>query len=190
MEIRRLASRLVYENRWMRVREDRVRRADGSDGVFGVVDKEDFALIVPRESDGSLWLVEQYRYPVGGRFWEFPQGAREDDPGVDRELLARAELREETGLQAGSLRHLGHLYEAYGYSSQGFDVWLAEDLAPGAPEREPEEHGMRHRRVARDEWTAMLRDGRVKDAHSVAAYGLLLLDELGPTRHPPDARTP
>ncbi|MFF3500665.1 hypothetical protein [Streptomyces sp. NPDC003247] len=38
------------------------------------MDKPDFVLVVPRERDG-FHLVEQYRYPVGGRFWEFPQGA-------------------------------------------------------------------------------------------------------------------
>jgi ADP-ribose diphosphatase len=176
-EVRRLASRVVYENRWMRVREDHVRRADGGDGIFGVVEKPDFALIVPVADDGGLWVVEQFRYPVGGRFCEFPQGSWEDQPDVDAELLARAELREETGLQAGSLRRLGHLYEAYGYSNQGFDVWLATDLHEGTADRSPEEQGMQARKVRRDEWNTMLADGRVKDAPSVAAYGLLLLAE-------------
>jgi len=91
MEIRQLASRVVYENRWMRVREDDVRRADGSGGIFGVVEKPDFALIVPLAADGGVWAVEQFRYPVGGRFLEFPAGlvggpARH----VDTEVLARA----------------------------------------------------------------------------------------------------
>jgi 8-oxo-dGTP pyrophosphatase MutT (NUDIX family) len=177
MEIRQLASRVVYENRWMRVREDDIRRADGGEGVYGIVEKPDFALIIPRGDAGELWIVEQFRYPVGGRFWEFPQGGWEDRPDIDREVLARAELREETGLQAGSLRRLGHLYEAYGYSTQGFDVWLATDLREGRPERSPEERDMRMRRASREEWDAMLADGAVKDAASVAAYGLLRLEE-------------
>jgi 8-oxo-dGTP pyrophosphatase MutT (NUDIX family) len=175
MEIRQVASRVVYENRWMRVREDEVR--DGSRGTFGVVEKPDFALIVPLAADGGLWAVEQFRYPVGGRFCEFPQGSWEDQPNVDPEVLARAELREETGLNAGSLRRLGHLYEAYGYSTQGFDVWLATDLRQGASDRSPEEQGMLARKVRRRDWNTMLAAGLVKDAPSVAAYGLLLLDE-------------
>ncbi|MFE1049323.1 hypothetical protein ACFW5S_26680 [Streptomyces olivaceus] len=67
-----LESRLAYRNPWMTVREAGLRRPDGSDGLYGVVDKPDFVLIVPRERDG-FHLVEQYRYPVGSRFWEFPQ---------------------------------------------------------------------------------------------------------------------
>ena len=61
------STRLVYENRWMRVREDMIRRRDGSSGIYGVVEKPDFVVIVPVEDDGRLHLVEQYRYPVKGR---------------------------------------------------------------------------------------------------------------------------
>ena len=179
MEIRRLASQVVYENRWMRVREDRVRRADGGDGIYGVVEKPDFALIVPVADDGGLWVVEQFRYPVGDRFCEFPQGSWEDEREVDAELLARGELREETGLQAESLRRLGRLYQAYGYSSQGLDVWLATGLREGPADRSPEEQGMRAFKVSRDGWQSRVANGRVKDAASVAAYGLMLLDEAG-----------
>lgn len=177
MEIRRLASRLVYENRWMRVREDELRLANGSQGIYGVVEKPDYALIVPLADDGGLWVVEQFRYPVGARFCEFPQGSWEEQTDTDREALARGELREETGLQAGSLRRLGRLYQAYGYSNQSVDVWLAGDLWEGSPERSPEEEGMQAFKVSRTEWHDMIAGGRVKDAASVAAYGLLLLDE-------------
>jgi hypothetical protein len=52
------SSRIVYENRWMRVREDATRRRDGTPGVYGVVEKVDFAVIAPIE-DGMTWLVEQ-----------------------------------------------------------------------------------------------------------------------------------
>ena len=34
-----IGTRIVYENRWMRVREDAIRRRDGSDGIYGVVEK-------------------------------------------------------------------------------------------------------------------------------------------------------
>ena len=43
-----VSSRVVYRNRWMVVREDEVRRLDGSPGIVGVVDKPDFALVLPR----------------------------------------------------------------------------------------------------------------------------------------------
>jgi hypothetical protein len=40
---------VVYENRWMKVREDAIRRQDGSIGIYGVVEKSDFVVIVLRK---------------------------------------------------------------------------------------------------------------------------------------------
>ena len=83
------SSRVVYENRWMRLHEDRLEREDGSPGLYGWIEKGPSAIIVPLDRS-YVWLVEQYRHPVGRRFWEFPQGAWEDAPGrVGRRSGAR-----------------------------------------------------------------------------------------------------
>jgi 8-oxo-dGTP pyrophosphatase MutT (NUDIX family) len=172
--MRTTSSREVYRNPWIRVREDAVEWADGSAGVYGVVEKPDFALVLPAERDG-FWLVEQYRYPVGRRAWEFPQGTWSAGDDGTPEELARAELAEETGLRAGTLRHLGHLDLAAGLSTQEFDVWLATDLTPGPTAREASEADMRQAFVPEAELREMVRTGRFTDGPSLAAYSLLLL---------------
>jgi 8-oxo-dGTP pyrophosphatase MutT (NUDIX family) len=161
----------------MSVREDEVELPDGHPGLYGVVDKADFALVVPREDDGDLWLVEQYRYPVRQRCWEFPQGswAPASAGAGGPEGLARAELREETGLRAEHLQHLGRLHQAPGFCSQGFDVWLATGLVAGPHAREATEQGMRTRRVSDAELRHMVRAGELVDAASLAAYALCAL---------------
>lgn len=111
-DIATIDMRVVYENRWMRVREDRVRRRDGSGGIYGIVEKPDFVVIVPVEEGGRLHLVQQYRYPVYARYWEFPQGSWEQTADADPLDVARGELREETGLTADRMIHVGHLFEA------------------------------------------------------------------------------
>ena len=98
----RVNTRVVYQNPWMVVREDEIRRPDGSPGIFGVVEKPDFALVMPRWRDG-FWLVELFRYPVGRRAWEFPQGSSGRGASGDQAALARQELAEETGLRAEAL---------------------------------------------------------------------------------------
>jgi ADP-ribose pyrophosphatase len=172
--VKRISSREVYRNPWMSVRDDEVMRPDGSRGRYGVVDKSDFALVIPRD-DSGLWLVEQYRYPIQRRAWEFPQGSWSENVSGSRLELAAAELREETGLQADDMRHLGHLYGAYGFCSQGFDVYLATGLHSGDTAREPTEQDMQHRCVPDDEFVEMIWEGFIVDAATVAAYGLLLL---------------
>jgi ADP-ribose pyrophosphatase len=69
-DIETLGTRVVYENRWTRVREDAIRRRVGWEGIYGVVEKPDFMVIVSVEEDGRIYLGQQYRYPVGGRYWE------------------------------------------------------------------------------------------------------------------------
>lgn len=170
--IRRLSSRIAYENPWMTLREDEIERPDGSHGIFGVVEKPDFALIVPFDGEG-FYVVEQYRYPVDGRYVEFPQGSWEDTPGADPLDLARGELAEETGLRARKLTHLGHLFEAYGYSNQGFDVFLATELEQGEQALSVEEADLRVRYLSVADFTAAVLDGRIKDAPTLAAYALL-----------------
>ena len=169
-----VSSRVVYRNPWMTVREDEIRQPDGSPGIYGVVEKPDFALVLPRCRDG-FWLVEQFRYPVGRRAWEFPQGSWGSGATGDQAALARRELAEETGLRAGSMTHLGHLFEAYGYSTQGFDVYLATGLEEGAPDREVGEQDMIHRAFTDAEITGMIRSGQIVDAPSLAALTLYRL---------------
>lgn len=176
-EIQTRASRIVYENRWMRVREDQIVRPDGSPGIYGVVEKTDFVVIAPIEN-GMIHLVEQYRYPVGGRYWELPQGSWETAPGTDPLHLARAELREETGLIAETMRHVGHLFECYGHSNQGFHIYLATGLQAGPPQREAEEQDMISRAFPLETAFTMIFDGAIKDAATVASLGLLRLKGL------------
>jgi 8-oxo-dGTP pyrophosphatase MutT (NUDIX family) len=171
-----VSTQTVYANAWLSVREDQVRYPDGASGIYGVVDKRDFALVIPRERDG-FWLVEQFRYPIGRRVPEFPQGAWPAGQEGSPEELARAELREETGLTAGRMTHLGRLHTAPGFCSQGYDVYLAENLTPGPTAREATEQDMTHRYVSRAEFRALVAGGRFADSSSLAAYALLQLTE-------------
>lgn len=175
--IQKLSRQTVYQNRWMKVHEDAVSFPDGSEGIYGVVDKEDFALIVPQHEDGRYQLVQQFRYPVGGRYWEFPQGSWETKPGTSPELVAFGELEEETGFRAKSLIILGHLFDAYGFSNQGFHVFLATGLEQGNADRDNEEQDMLTETFSRGEINEMIIAGQIKDAATIAALGLLAISE-------------
>ncbi|KQQ00124.1 ADP-ribose pyrophosphatase [Rathayibacter sp. Leaf185] len=167
-----MSSRVAYETPWIRVREDEVLWPGGSTGVYSVVERADYALVLPRERDG-FWLVEQYRYPIGRRAWEFPAGGwPHGSAGGDATALARAELREETGLRAGRLQHLGRLSEAYGFVAQAVEIYLAEDLEHGEHEREATESDMVQRWFSDAEVADMVRSGAILETAAVAALGL------------------
>nr|WP_221219757.1 NUDIX hydrolase [Prauserella isguenensis] len=162
----------------MTLREDEIVRADGTPGIYGVVDKPHYALVIPCDGD-RLHLVEQYRYPLGLRRWEFPQGTAPGRADVDPAELAARELREETGLRAGSMVALGTLDVAAGLASQRGTAYLATDLTEGRHEREPEEQDMAAAWFSRTEFEKMVRAGEITDAQSLAAYALLQLHERG-----------
>jgi 8-oxo-dGTP pyrophosphatase MutT (NUDIX family) len=169
-----LATRQVYANSWMTVREDTVRRADGSTGIYGVVDKPTYALVIPRDGD-RLHLVEQFRYPVGRRRWEFPAGTAPDRAEVDPAELAVRELVEETGLHAGRMERIGQLEVAPGMSSQSGYVFLATELTGGPAQREHSEQDMRQAWFTTAEFEEMARCGEIADSQSLGAYLLLQL---------------
>ncbi|MEM7257212.1 MAG: NUDIX hydrolase [Pseudomonadota bacterium] len=169
-EIETLDSRVVYQNKWMTVREDKIRRASGADGIYGVVDKPDFVAILPIDN-GFIHLVQQYRYPVGGRYWELPQGSWEENPTADNYTVAKAELREETGLIAGQISHIGHIYQAYGHSNQGFNLFYATALEHTEQQLDHEEEDLITAKFPVTEFESMITSGTIKDATTISAYG-------------------
>jgi ADP-ribose pyrophosphatase len=161
MSIKTLGSRTAYENKWLRLREDEIERPDGLRGIYGVIEKPDFAVIIPKDGDDFI-LVEQFRYTMKARYAEFPQGAWEDDWQANPEDLARGELREETGFNAEHMQWLGKLQSAYGFS-----------LTPGTIAPDPEEHDLVVRRASPAQFERMILNGEIVDSHTLAAYLLL-----------------
>lgn len=161
----------------MRVREDSIQRGGGEAGLYGVVEKPNFVVIAAVQ-DQHIHLVEQFRYPVGARFWELPQGAWETQPDADPLDVARGELREETGLEADAMLCAGCLFQSYGYATQSCHVFLATGLRAGLNDPDPEEHDLIARAFPLSQVEAMVRDGTIRDATTVAALGLLRLRGL------------
>jgi 8-oxo-dGDP phosphatase len=175
-DVRMIASGVVYEDNWMRLRRDQIERRDGSRGTFAFVEKRDFALVIPAER-GGFHLVEEYRYPIGRRTWSFPQGGWPHGESGEPEELGRLELAQESGLRARELVRLGYLHSSHGVSSQAGYYFLATGLEPGAPELEAEEQDMCQAWVTRARFEQMIAEGLITDDSTVAGYTLLLLHE-------------
>ncbi|GAB7004510.1 hypothetical protein JCM18899A_19830 [Nocardioides sp. AN3] len=119
-------SRRVYENAWISVREDDVRRPDGSPGIYGVLDLQHPAVfVVPVTDDDRVVLVRQHRYTIGRESLEVPAGGTD---GEDVLVAARRELQEETGYDAAELRLLSDVFSLNGVSNAPGHVVLATGL--------------------------------------------------------------
>lgn len=171
-----VSSRLAYENPWTRLREDIIIRPNGRKGLYGVVERGDFVVILPLwEEDGRRFvtLIQQYRYPIKQRMWELPMGMWETRPDASAEDVARGELREETGLLAETMRDAGLMYQGAGYTTQKGRAYLATGLTQGPTAREDTEEDITCHKVALEEMEAMIRDGRITCMVTIAAFGLI-----------------
>jgi 8-oxo-dGTP pyrophosphatase MutT (NUDIX family) len=173
---RTLGSRRVYENPWISVREDQVIRPDGEPGIYGVVHYKNVAVGVLPVEDDHVYLVGQYRYPLGRYSWEIPEGGCPEDE--DPLHAAQRELREETGFEAMRWRRLGETHLSNSVADE-YGVWfLATGLVPG--ERQPDgTEVLGVRRVPLAEALEMTLDGRITDALSLLAITNYVLRRSG-----------
>lgn len=173
-----LSSREVYRNPWTAMREDIIRRPNGKDGLYGVVERGEFAVIMPvGERDGrpTVFLVRQYRYPIHTRLWEFPMGMWETQPDTPPETVAAGELREETGLIADELLYAGSMWQGAGYSTQKGHIFLARGLTQGPTSREETEDDIECREILLSEFEEMVKAGEITCMVTLAAYCRLKL---------------
>jgi len=162
-----LDTRVVYENPWIRVREDRVLRPDGQPGIYGVVHFRNKAVgVLPVDDRGRIWLVGQYRYPLGRYSWEIPEGGGHGDEPPEETALR--ELREETGLVAGRLEFLGISHLSNSVSDETAYLYRATELEAGTSAPEGSER-LPVRLVEWAEVLRMLKDGAITDSMSVIA---------------------
>jgi ADP-ribose pyrophosphatase len=163
---RTLASREMYDNAWIRVREDAVVRPDGEQGIYGVVHFKNIAIGILAIDGESIYLVGQYRYPLKQYSWEIPEGGCHE--GEDPLLAARRELKEETGLRAARWEKMGQAHLSNSVSDELAIWYLATDLTQGEHSPEGTEQ-LLVRRVPFQEALEMALAGEITDALSLLA---------------------
>ncbi|MDG6934059.1 MAG: NUDIX hydrolase [Nitrososphaerota archaeon] len=161
-----LESRLVHTGRYLKVRVDRVRSGK-REITYDLVEHPGAVAVLPVTQDGQILLERQYRHALGVSILEIPAGTLE--PGEKPVECAKRELIEETGFAAVSIRKLGVIYMAPGYSNEVIHIFFARIKSNGrGPSPEPDE-SITISEYAPDEVMDLVKSGKLMDAKSLAA---------------------
>ena len=161
-----ISSRPVYENAWIKVREDIAELPDGRTTVYGVVQCAACVGILPFLDPDTVLLVGQYRYVFKDFLWEMPTGA--GTPGETLAAAAQRELAEEAGYEAGRLTKLCDFHTSKSILHEIAHLYMAEDLRPASRPGDETEF-IERRAFPFSEVLAMVERGEIKDSMTVIA---------------------
>lgn len=162
-----LETRRVFDGLILHIDHVNNRLPDGQTAAREIARHVGASAVVPLDGDGNVWLVRQFRAPIGEVLLEIPAG-KLDHREEDRLLAAKRELREETGLSAARWTHLTDLLTTPGFSDEKISLYLAQELTAGESHPDDDEF-LNVVKVPLNELTAMIMRGEVTDGKTVCA---------------------
>ncbi|MDQ3098562.1 MAG: NUDIX hydrolase [bacterium] len=169
---RTVSSRIAYENKWMKIREDKVIRPDGREGLYGVIETAPSVYIVPLSEKEEIYLIGQFRYPTQMASWEIPAGGSDNE---DLMLAAKRELKEELGLESGEMIKLGVSQQWNGLSNEIGSIFLARELKEVGGNEQAEEGISAFCKIPLEDALALIRNGTISDSQTITAVMMTLL---------------
>ena len=121
--------------------------------------------VLPIEN-GEVYLVEQYRYPVGRTTWELPAGKREDHQTFLS--CAKAELEQEAGLKASKWKKICVFNPSNAFSNEDLHIYLAEGLKKVAQNLDQDEF-INVKKIPLEKAYRMIQTGKIQDAKTLIA---------------------
>jgi ADP-ribose pyrophosphatase len=161
-----IKSETLLQGRAFKIRRDHLKTPDGKETRLEIVEHGGSVVVIPVDEQGRMWFVRQYRHAAGMDLLELPAGTRDGDEPFE-ECAAR-EIREETGMEAGTLTKVGEFYLAPGYSTEFMAVFLATDLKHNPLDPDVDEF-LSVEKIPVAEAIQRAERGEIPDAKSLAA---------------------
>jgi ADP-ribose pyrophosphatase len=161
-----IRSEVLLQGRAFKVRRDYLKTPDGRETKLEIVDHGGSVVLLPIDTENNVLFVRQYRHAVGVDLLELPAGTRDEQEPYEE--CARREIREETGMAAGTLQKVGEFYLAPGYSTELMAVFLATGLNEDPLQADDDEF-LQVEKIPLKTAIDMAERGEIPDAKSLAA---------------------
>lgn len=161
---------LEMKNPWWTYRKDVTELPSGKKGEYHYVHVKGSSMVIPILPDGTLVLVNQYRYLCDRESVEFPCGSVKEHSTY--EDTAAEELAEETGFSAAEMQMAAEFNPYNGVTDELCRIFVARDLSPA--EKHPDEtEEFEQVRLTQDQFDAEVRKGHIWDGMTLAAWALV-----------------
>jgi ADP-ribose pyrophosphatase len=166
MEEKTIKTKGIYEGKIINLRVDTIKLPDGREATREIIEHPGGVAVLPVDADGNVYLVRQYRKPIEHALLEAPAGKL--CKGEEHLSCGIMELKEETGLTAGSITYLGFVFPSPGYSNEVIHLYLARQLSHGQQNTDSDEF-VDIEVYHIDDVIKMCQSGEITDAKTVAA---------------------
>ncbi|PKN97845.1 MAG: ADP-ribose pyrophosphatase [Chloroflexi bacterium HGW-Chloroflexi-4] len=162
-------SQTVFTAKLFKVKNIDLPLPDGNTKTYEMIDIQNAITVLPVDSEGCLYFVEQFRIGAGKPLLELPAGKIESDE--DPLEAARRELREEIGMDATEIKTLGNFYMSPGYTNEYMYCFLATGLFP-APLAPDIDEFIKVKKLQMNQVFELIESGKLDDSKTLAVLTL------------------
>ena len=159
--------KVIKQGRVFRFVEESYTLPDGRTARIDKVEHPGAVVILPLESPGRIFVLNQYRPAVRETLMEVPAGTLE--VGEDPNACARRELAEEIGKKAEHWQSLGTLLPAPGFCDEVQHCYFASGLSDDFAEMDDDEQ-IESLIISVEQFEQFVLDGRIRDGKSIAIF--------------------
>ncbi|MCF0110902.1 MAG: NUDIX hydrolase [Erysipelotrichaceae bacterium] len=163
---RTISEETKFVGRIFSVHVDEVELENGNTATREVIEHDGGVCILPVTEDDKVYMVRQYRYPLGMETFELPAGKRNGNENP--RYCGLRELREEIGMDAGTFVPLTMMYSSPGCFTETIYIYLAKDLVP-VDQKPDEDEFLDVYLIPLEEALQMINRGEILDAKSQLA---------------------
>lgn len=163
---KKLSSKKVFDGKLLQVYSDQAELPDKSTSVREWIKHPGASAVVPVFEDGTIMLLQQFRYPPNKTFIEVPAG--KIDAGEDQKTTAKRELFEESGVKCKNLEEVGSFYPAIGYADEIIYVYVGWGLTEESQSVDDDEFLLKYR-IPFSKALNMIKTGEISDGKTICS---------------------